>query len=263
LSPHGTLARKGLKAATLPFGVAGRMGRDGLIILLYHRVGPYRGEISLPLEVFKRQLEYLRTRTRVLSLEEALRDGSGGSVVVTFDDGYPEFHDKVLPLLEGNGIPAVLYLCTGLVQSERPQPADEGLTWAQLREVVDSGLVTVGAHTHGHANLSRLSEPLAEAEMRRSKELIEDRLGVACRHFAYPFAVGSANSDRAARRLFDTAALHAWRTNRVGRLDPYRLGRVPVLRSDGPLFFSAKVRGLLNGEALAYRLLRRGPWKSA
>ncbi len=99
--------------------------------------------------------------------------------------------------------------------------------------------------------------------MRRSKELIEDRLGVPCRHFAYPYAVGSACADRAARRLFDSAALEAWRTNRLGRLDPHRLGRTPVLRSDGHAFFRAKVRGLLDAEALLYRSFGRGPWRES
>jgi peptidoglycan/xylan/chitin deacetylase (PgdA/CDA1 family) len=130
-----------------------------------------------------------------------------------------------------------------------------------LRDAVDTGLVTVGSHTHGHVDLSRADERQADEEMRRSKELIEDRLGVACRHFAYPWAVGSDAADRVARRLFASAAVDAWRTNHRGRTDPHRLGRTPILRSDGSLFFRAKVRGLLDGERVAYRLLRRGPWR--
>jgi peptidoglycan/xylan/chitin deacetylase (PgdA/CDA1 family) len=150
-----------------------------------------------------------------------------------------------------------LYQATSLVNDPGH---DDHLTWSQLREAVDTGLVTVGAHTHGHTDLSAATEAEAEDEMRSSKDLVEDRLGVPCRHFAYPWAVGSAAADRAARRLFDSAALDAWRTNRRGRVDPHRLGRVPVLRSDGQVFFRAKVRGMLDTEALAYRALGRGPW---
>jgi hypothetical protein len=96
--------------------------------------------------------------------------------------------------------------------------------------------------------------------MRRSKDLIEERLGTACTHFAYPWAVGSPAADRVARRLFRTAALDAWRTNRAGRIDPHRLGRVPILRSDGRFFFRRKVKGELDSESLLYRALGRGPW---
>ena len=51
--------------------------------------------------------------------------------------------------------------------------------------------MTVGAHTHSHVDLSHASEQVCQDEMARSKGLVEDRLGVACRHFAYPWAVGS------------------------------------------------------------------------
>lgn len=254
-----SLARRAVKAAALPYGLLSPRRPGDLSILLYHRVGEGPGEIELPVRTFERHLEMLAARERLRSLDDALTGGKGG-VVVTFDDGYRDFHDTVLPLLVRYRVPVLLYLATGLV-ANGDRPADpNALTWSQLREAVATGLVTVGAHTHSHADLSRASEGVAEEEMRRSKELVEDRLGVPCRHFAYPWAVGSPAADRVARRLFDSVALDAWKTNRRSRIDPYRLGRTPVLKSDGRLFFQAKVRGLLDGEAFAYRLLRRGPW---
>jgi peptidoglycan/xylan/chitin deacetylase (PgdA/CDA1 family) len=250
--------RRTVKLAALPFGLPGRRPGD-VVVLLYHRVGAGAREVDLPLSAFERQVAWLRRHERVLSLEEALAGDPDGGVVVTVDDGYRDFHDSVLPVLARHAVPATLYLATGLVADGGRRPS-EALTWSQLAEAVSTGLVTVGSHTHSHADLSRATEREAEEEMRRSKDLIEDRLGVPCRHFAYPWAVASAASERAARRLFDSAALHAWRTNRRGRMDPHRLGRVPVLRSDDLAFFRAKARGMLDGEAFAYRLLRRGPW---
>jgi len=255
------LLRKVAKAAVLPAGVATRRRSGDVVILLYHRVGAGEREIDLPLVLFQRHLAYLAGRDRVVSLDEALAEGDG--VVLTFDDGYRDFHDHVLPLLVRHQLPAVLYLSTGLVDGEGGRGDGEALSWSQLREVVATGLVTVGSHTHTHADLSRAGERKAEEEMRRSKELIEDRLGVACRHFAYPGAVGSPAADRAARRLFASAAWDAWRTNRRGRIEPFRLGRTPVLHSDGMVFFRAKARGMLDAEALAYRALRRGPWRAS
>ncbi|HEX6207411.1 MAG TPA: polysaccharide deacetylase family protein [Actinomycetota bacterium] len=250
------LLRKGIKTAVLPAGVL-RPRRDGdLVVLLYHRVGVGSSEIDLPLELFERQMRTLAEEDRPTGLDEAVSDGSRGGVVVTFDDGTPDFHSHVVPVLVRCRIPAVLYLATGPVEG-----GNGSLSWAQLEEAVATGLVTVGSHTHSHRALVRVSEREAEDEMRRSKELIEDRLGVECRHFAYPFAAGSPAADRAARRVFRTAALHAWRTNRKGHTDPHALGRTPVLRSDGRRFFRAKVRGMLDGEALIYRALRRGPWR--
>jgi peptidoglycan/xylan/chitin deacetylase (PgdA/CDA1 family) len=255
-----TLARKATKAAVLPAGVLSRRRPGDIAILLYHRVGEGTGEIALPVEAFEEQLTYLAARECVLTIEQALADGAHGGVVVTFDDGYRDFVERVVPLLVTRGIPATLYLATGLVSGESLDAGAEALSWTALRDVVSTGLVTVGSHTHSHADLTRAHEQRIETEMIRSKELIEDRLGVACRHFAYPWAVGSPAADRVARTVFDSAAWDAWKTNRRGHLDPHRLGRTPILRSDGAAFFRAKVRGWLDGEALVYRALRRGPW---
>jgi peptidoglycan/xylan/chitin deacetylase (PgdA/CDA1 family) len=234
-----------------------------LLILLYHRVGAGDREIDLPIALFQRQVAALVERDRVLSLDEALRQGSSGGVVLTFDDGYRDFHRHVLPVLDRLRIPAVLYLASGFVgNGGAGVPPSEALSWSQVEEAIDSGLVTVASHTHTHANLSDASEHRAEEELRRSKELIEERLGRACRHFAYPWGVASAAADLVARRLFDTTA-RDWGINRRGEVDPYRLGRTPILRGDGPMFFRAKVGGWLEGEAFLYRAAGRGPWRKS
>jgi peptidoglycan/xylan/chitin deacetylase (PgdA/CDA1 family) len=261
--PTGSsLARKAVKAAVLPGGMmTGRRPGD-VVVLLYHKVGGRGGEIDLPAALFERQLAMLAGRDRVLTLDQAVAGDRAGGVVVTVDDGYQDFHETVLPLLVRYQVPAVLYLATGLVAGEGAGPDDpEALTWSQLEEAVSTGLVTVGSHTHSHVDLSVAPERRCEEELTRSKGLIEDRLGIACQHFAYPWAVGSPIADRLVRRLFASAALHAWRTNRAGAVDPWRLGRTPVLASDGLAFFRAKLQGRLDGEALAYRLLGRGPWR--
>ncbi len=254
------LVRKASKAAVLPLGVGTRRRTGDAVILLYHRVGASDREIDIPVETFTRQLRMLADEGSVISLADAAAGRSGG-VVLTFDDGFADFHRTVVPLLVRFELPATLYLATGLVQGERDAPPNgEALTWPQLEEAVTTGLVNVGSHTHGHVDLSHAPASVIEDEMRRSKDLIEQRLGVPCPDFAYPWAVGSDEADRVARGIFRTAALDAWRTNRKGSVDAFRLGRAPVLRSDGLAFFRAKAHGYLDGEALVYRAMRRGPW---
>ncbi|MGH2722677.1 MAG: polysaccharide deacetylase family protein [Actinomycetota bacterium] len=254
----GPLLRKGLKTVALAGGVGAARKAGDVSILLFHRVGAGDREVDLQGEAFDAMMADIARRERVLTLDEALEDGSDGGVVITFDDGYRDFHEVALPVLVRRRVPAVLYLATGLVGD--PELGRDALGWPELEEAVATGLVTVGSHTHSHVHLGGASPAVAEREMRRSKELVEDRLGVACRHFAYPFAVGSPVADAAARKLFASAAL-GWGTNRSGRIDRYRLQRTPVLRSDGMFFFRAKVKGLLDGEAAVYRAFGRGPWR--
>jgi peptidoglycan/xylan/chitin deacetylase (PgdA/CDA1 family) len=255
-SRRGGAVRKAAKVAVFPLGLVTPRRPDDLVVLLYHRVGRGGREIDLSRPAFEDQVAALAETGRVVTLDDALSDGGG--VVLTFDDGYRDFTEHVVPVLARHRVPAHLYLATGLVVEEGGDRED-GMTWAQLREVVGEGLVTVGSHTHRHLNLGSVDEPEAVEEMRRSKGLIEERLAVPCRHFAYPWGVGSPGADRAARGLFESAALR-WATNRAGRIDRYRLGRTPVLRSDGSFLFRAKLRGLLDGESLLYRLAGRGAW---
>jgi peptidoglycan/xylan/chitin deacetylase (PgdA/CDA1 family) len=248
-----TVARRMVKTAALPMGAIRPRRAGDLSILLYHRIGDGPGEIEMPASLFERQLAALGADGGARPLEEGLAQGG---VVLTFDDGTPDFHTVVLPILVRFHVPALIYLATGGIDA-----GPGTLTWSQLAEALSTGLVTAGAHTHGHVDLSRAGERAADDEMRRSKDLVEDRLQAACEHFAFPWSVGSAAAQTVARRLFVTTALDAWRTNRRATLDPHRLGRTPVLRSDGVRFFRAKARGQLDHEGLAYRAARRGPWR--
>jgi hypothetical protein len=251
-----TVIRKCSKAVALPVGLGARKNPQDAVVLLYHKVGSGDREIDISMGAFARQLEHLDEHERVGTLDDCL---SRGGVAITIDDGFRDFCDNVVPAAVDNGVPVLLYLATGNV-AENGKRASEALSWSDLRDAVATGLVQVGAHTHTHANLADATEAEAEDEMARSKGMIEDELGMECRHFSYPWSLASPAAERVARRLFATAAL-PWATNRARTIDPHRVGRTPVLKSDGPMFFKAKVAGMLDGEALVYRALRRGPWR--
>jgi peptidoglycan/xylan/chitin deacetylase (PgdA/CDA1 family) len=191
-----TLARRVAKAAVFPAGLRRGRRRGDVVILLYHRIGSTGREVDVPSATFERHLRLLRSAGDAISLDD-VRVGRGG-VVVTFDDGYRDFTDTVVPLLVRYGVAGTLYLQTGLVTGDC-EAVGERLDWAALSDAVTTGLVTIGAHTHTHADLARGSGVEAEDEMRRSQELIEDRLGRACDHFAYPYGIASEAADGAAR----------------------------------------------------------------
>jgi peptidoglycan/xylan/chitin deacetylase (PgdA/CDA1 family) len=60
------------------------------------------------------------------------------------------------------------------------------LTWNEAREMADSGLITIGAHTITHPILSRVDSIKAQSEIIAGKFLIEERLGLPVHYFAYP-----------------------------------------------------------------------------
>jgi O-antigen biosynthesis protein len=118
-------------------------------------------------------------------------------VVLTFDDGFADFHEAALPILAEFGQTATLYVVSGAVggYSAWLSGIGEGrrqmLGWAQLDEVQRSG-IEIGAHTATHAALDLLSLEDTREEIAVSKRELEDRLGTAVSSFAYPFGYQNA-----------------------------------------------------------------------
>jgi len=265
-----------LKASILPYGVLFRERRVGVIILIYHRVhGGTSSEIDLPRHVFARQMAYLRAHYPVISLD-ALTHGTWTTgrhdsdvVAVTFDDGCRDIYEHAFPILLEHSIPATIYLATHYIESQEPfdfggyarqRQRPRPLTWWQLRTMIASGLITVGAHTHSHVDLTRLSLAAAREEVDRSRRFIEYRLGVRPRHFAYPWGRVNPTVKSIVGEQFATAVRGGCGKNPFDAVDFLSLWRQPIQQSDGVTLFRLKVRSYLDGEeylrGLAARLRR-------
>jgi peptidoglycan/xylan/chitin deacetylase (PgdA/CDA1 family) len=256
-----------LQGVKLTASVADRVRTPerGLVVLLYHRVGGHSElEMDLPTGLFTRQIETLSQR-EVISLPQAVtllasRDSDlvgRPPVVVSFDDGTADFVDTALPILVRYQIPTTLFIATRFVEEGREFPrGGRPLSWAGLREALTTGLVTIGSHTHSHLLLDGLTPVAAETELRRSIDLIGERLGSSVDHFAYPKAVlPGATVEAIVRRLFVSSSVGGNRANVPGRTDLHRLARSPIQASDGMRWFDAKRSGGLALEERFRRIL--------
>ena len=59
------------------------------------------------------------------------------------------------------------------------------VTWAQVRQMADSGM-EIGSHTHHHIILGRVGSALAQEELSVSKQILETSLDQPCTLFCYP-----------------------------------------------------------------------------
>lgn len=107
------------------------------------------------------------------------------SIVLTFDDNYRGFYENAFPILKKHNFPAVEFVHTKFVGSstgEHPK-----MSWDQLKELVKSGLVTIGSHTETHpADITLLNYDEQHKEIFESKEILEKHLGIKIDYFAYP-----------------------------------------------------------------------------
>ncbi len=70
------------------------------------------------------------------------------------------------------------------------------MDWDMLAEMITGG-VTVGSHTRSHALLANETPEVLRDEVEGSKHVLEQRLGVPIRHFAYPDGQFNANAIQA------------------------------------------------------------------
>jgi peptidoglycan/xylan/chitin deacetylase (PgdA/CDA1 family) len=143
-------------------------GRRGprVYILLYHRVSdddPTCRNMAISARIFRRQMDYLaHSRYRPISLTtlldylEGRTELAGDSIAITFDDGYRDNFTTAFPILREFGVPATIFLTTGLIDSQEapwwdrvgnaiarlapsrapqacPDPRIPACTWRQVR----------------------------------------------------------------------------------------------------------------------------------
>lgn len=235
----------------------------GATLLIYHRVGGgTRNELDVTPDAFARHLDLLDGHD-VVSLDAALDRLDAGdaspTVVLTFDDGFADVYQNAWPELRRRRVPFTIYLATayvgapmrweGATATGRP---GVGLSWDQLRELLDSGLCTVGNHTHHHVR----PEELTPGELDACTDAVEGNLGVTPRHFTYPWGVPVPGLTDALGARFRSASTGELGRNQPGA-DYLRLRRVPVRRTDPDRFFAAKLTGDLAPERAYGELVRR------
>jgi len=61
------------------------------------------------------------------------------------------------------------------------------ITWSMLESLRDDPLVEIGSHTVSHQRISALPPSAVLQELEGSRDRLKTRLGVDCRHFAFPY----------------------------------------------------------------------------
>ena len=182
------------------------MRPPAIAILTYHSLDDSGSVISIAPDLFRRQMEALAaSQVKVVPLDAIFEHP--GAVAITFDDGFANVAEYAAPVLERLALPATVFVVSGYCGKRNnwaTQPAGIPqlplMDWAMLRGLPP--LFSFGAHTVNHPDLSALSEPDMEREVKDSREEIAERTGRAVMSFAYPY--GSINAAAAAlvRREF-------------------------------------------------------------
>ncbi len=141
--------------------------KNSFQVLCYHNVVDTITDpqvMNLTTDQLIAQFKWLKKNNyTVISIDDILQAKQGKktlpkhAVLLTFDDGYSSFYTRIYPLLKLYNYPAVY----GLVGKWQETPYDKSfaygnitksrnmlLTWEQINEMIDSGLVEIASHSY-------------------------------------------------------------------------------------------------------------------
>ena len=173
-------------------------------VLMYHEITDSKtpgDQTRISLLRFEEQMDWLaENHYNSLSLDELIAFMQGASVpdksvVLTFDDGWKS-QLQVLPILKRHGFKAAFFVFPGKGIED---PYGDYLDWEELQGISNDPDFEVQAHSMAHpwdkdSNLvtwvegtpSGKNRSDAEYELKQSRAILEQRLGVPVRYFAWP-----------------------------------------------------------------------------
>lgn len=236
-------------------------------ILMYHSISDDPGATSISPRAFADQMAAIAeagipviTMDRYLASRQETPLTSPHSIVLTFDDGFQNFADAAMPVLQRHGFDALVFLatdCIGRVEDWAGAniPPRAIMSWPNLRNLANSG-VAFGSHSVTHANLNSLSPEALDAELTVSRLEIEEQLSQPCPHFAPPYGYASTAVQSSVSRHYKTSV--GTRLDRATlKSDIFDLPRLEMYYFTDPQRWGAHLADRGAGYLLQKRILRK------
>jgi peptidoglycan/xylan/chitin deacetylase (PgdA/CDA1 family) len=240
----------------------------GPLIVTYHGLG---GSDGVSPSEFEAHLELLMARRKVRPLAETVsclgKPGIGELASITFDDGYRDYVEIAVPILERLGLQATLFVPAGMIGKSNEW--DHGIL--SERRILDAGELRdldptrteLGSHGYSHCRMRGLSREQLRREVDEARSILSEISGRPVRLLAYPY--GQADDfDDATVEAVERAGFIAACSTRFGRGsgpdERFRLCRVGIEAGDTMEIVANKFDGAYDWTAWKERagaMLRR------
>ncbi|BCS85734.1 polysaccharide deacetylase [Prevotella herbatica] len=157
-------------------------------ILMFHTISPVKDVNDVcdcSYDYFEKRINYfINNNYEFLSMDSVAdiisRKLSKRFVSITFDDTSLTVFKNAFPLLKKHRIPFTIYVAYNLINSTGM------LTELQIKEMLSSGLCTLGAHSMSHVKLIGKYIDY-NYEIKEIKLKLETKFSTRINHFAYPY----------------------------------------------------------------------------
>ncbi len=157
-------------------------------------------------------------------------------VILTFDDGYEDNYLELFPLLEKYNVKATIF-----VIGQDYVGIEHKMNETQIRELSDSGLVSIQSHSYTHGDLSQMDEETLQYEMNQTNKVLARITGKVPYVLCYPSGDYSALTIEVAKEhyLFGLKMVGGLYNTSVD--DPFEVSRYYIARSTDIYSFSSYI----------------------
>jgi peptidoglycan/xylan/chitin deacetylase (PgdA/CDA1 family) len=152
------------------------------------------------------------------------------TVAITFDDGYYNNYEYAYPILKKYNLPATIFV----ILKNVGKPG--WLGWEEIREMSNSGIITIGSHTVSHAWLLDAKPDVLEKEVRESKMILEENMGKRVGLFCYPLGAFDKKAELYVEDAGYTCAVTTNPPKKWPANDIYAIKRIKISRTSDSLF---------------------------
>lgn len=209
----------------------------GIPILVYHDISNKDNQYCISVEEFEWQMNFLKENNFRFITYDILKadavDYRAKNVLISFDDARFGALKHAKEVLKKNDIPIMMFIASlyqeKTLEGEYNDDISPFMTWDDIKEWMVEGGISIGAHSHSHLDMSTFTKEEIEKEIHINNEIIFEKLGVACKDFAFPYGKYKKIFLPIYKRYYDTVSTLGSGLNYEG-IDKSQLRRTVVLR---------------------------------
>ncbi len=208
---------------------------------MYHSVLPETdNDLTVSLKNLEKQLKYLSTNNyKTLFFKELKAPLKPKTILLTFDDGYKNNEEFLLPLLKKFGMKATIFIPTSRIDHD-----SDKMTFHDLRNI-DKNYVELALHSHNHHNFKEITLDEVEKDLKKNIEVLEKENIPFTKVLAYPYGSFPKNDANFFKILEKTDIEYGLRIGNKANFfptkTPYQLCRIGINGSDSLLTFILKL----------------------
>ncbi|WP_139421935.1 polysaccharide deacetylase family protein [Chryseobacterium mulctrae] len=171
--------------------VLGLSKKESIRILMYHQVLPqsiaYKNDLIVTVENLEEQLIYIKNNFKTVFFKDLEASKSiENKIILTFDDGYYNNLQYLIPLLEKHQLKSTIFIPTEFIQNNLNGDEKVYMNFDEIKSL-NPDLVEIALHSHYHRNFSQMTLSEAEADLLKNIEILEQNEINFTKVLAYPY----------------------------------------------------------------------------